>query len=122
MNPGEACIACHTAEHEGPDYVAAGTVFTAYDEPDDCNGAEGAVVRLTDAEGTTFEATANEAGNFYFSARSTALVAPYVAEVEFADGTVAAMSGEQDDGDCNGCHTAAGSGGAPGRIAHDAAE
>lgn len=119
MNPGEACIACHDSEGEGPDYTVAGTVYSALDEPDDCNGVTTAVVRVTDADGTVFDTTTNGAGNFFFE---DAIVMPYTAEVEFSDGTIAAMSGEQSDGECNACHTPGGDGGAPGRIAQDAAQ
>lgn len=119
MNPGEACVACHTDEGEGPIYAIAGTVFTAYDEPDDCNGSDGAIVRITDADGTAFEATANAAGNFFLGA-GEGVVMPYTAEVEWPSGTIAAMGAEQSDGDCNTCHSVAGSGGAPGRIAEAA--
>lgn len=121
MNPGEACIACHTAEREGPQFAIAGTVFTNFDEPDDCNGVDSATVRITDANGATYEARSNRAGNFFLDARSNPIATPYFAEVVFGDGTVATMGGARESGDCNGCHTQYGSGGAPGRIASSAA-
>jgi hypothetical protein len=121
MNPGEACIACHTEEREGPQFAIAGTVFTNFDEPDDCNGVDGATVRITDANGDTYEARSNRAGNFFLDARNNPIATPYFAEVVFGDGTVATMGGARESGDCNSCHTQYGSGGAPGRIASSAA-
>lgn len=112
MNPGESCIGCHTQNGEGPAYQAAGTVMGAYDEPNDCNGAEGVVVRLTDDNGDIHETTTNEAGNFYFK---DAIALPYTAEIESSSG-VRVMSASQTNGDCAACHTANGLNNAPGRI------
>lgn len=121
MNPGEACIACHKAEREGPNLVAAGTVYTNYDEPDDCNGIHKATVRLTDADGEVYEEETNSAGNFLFQARDYDIKTPFNAEVEFADGTIAKMSADLTTGDCNACHTQDGAEGAPGRISQASA-
>lgn len=114
MNPGEACIACHQAEDEGPEYTFAGTVYEGLDEPNDCNGLSGATVEVIDADGASFTATTNSAGNFFLNASD--LVFPVTATV--TDGTrTATMVTAQASGDCNTCHSAAGSDGAPGRIA-----
>lgn len=111
MNPGQACIECHSQD-EGPRFTAAGTVMGASHDPDDCNGVEGVTVRLTDADGVVHEATTNAAGNFDFR---DAIAMPYTAEIE-SDAGVVAMSGAQNTGDCATCHTADGANGAPGRI------
>lgn len=116
MNPGEACIACHDRENEGPMYLAAGTVYTAYDEPNDCNGPSGIEVELTDANGDVHTANTNGAGNFFWTSNA-GIAFPVTARVLDGGVEVAAMAAEITDGDCNTCHSASGSGGAPGRIA-----
>lgn len=121
MNPGQACIECHD-RGEGPSFVIAGTVYTNYDEPKNCNGLKGATVRITDANGDTFEAESNSVGNFFIESRDARIKTPYTAEVEFADGKIAVMGGDQTNGDCNACHTQDGTDGAPGRISNYAGE
>jgi len=117
MRPGEACVACHTEEREGPRFSIAGTVYATGHEPDDCNGASGSsndspVIVITDANGVETELRPNAVGNFS-SERSIAL--PYTAKLVSAAGE-RPMLGPQTVGDCNACHTADGTDGAPGRI------
>jgi hypothetical protein len=112
MHPGGDCIGCHSAEGEGPIYTAAGTVMAAYDDPEDCYGVEGVLIRLTDADGNVHEATTNAAGNFFFAADVST---PFTAEIE-RDGVTSAMLTPQVDGNCASCHTEVGENGAPGRI------
>jgi len=111
MHPGRACIACHQ-QGEGPSFRVAGTVFAAAHEADDCYGAAGAEVVLRDATGKTVTLPVNSAGNFSYSGL---LTFPLEAEVT-KGGAVRAMGAPVAEGDCNGCHTAAGDNGAPGRI------
>jgi hypothetical protein len=116
MHPGGACIDCHTTEDEGPSFVVAGTLYPTPHEPTDCNGvgsSTGAVVVVTDANGTEHRLTPNSAGNFSYE--GAAFPFPYSAKVSY-DGRERVMVGTQDDGDCNGCHTEAGATRAPGRI------
>lgn len=116
MRPGEACIACHTAEGEGPRYAIAGTLFPTGHEPNDCNGisgtASGAKVVITDANGQDHELTPNSVGNFFLNGN---LAKPYTAKV-VSDAGERLMVTPQQDGDCNKCHTAEGASGAPGRV------
>lgn len=116
MRPGEACITCHTAENEGPRYAIAGTLFPTGHEPNDCNGisgqASGAKVVITDADGQEHELTPNSVGNFFFNGN---VPKPYTAKV-VSGASERLMVTPQQDGDCNKCHTAEGSGGAPGRV------
>ena len=113
MRPGEACIACHTAQR-GPSFAVAGTVYPTAHEPDDCNGASsGAVVVITDAQGMVYELAVNAAGNFYLENATLAL--PFTAKV-VVNGVERAMSASQTSGDCNSCHTQQGASSAPGRI------
>ncbi|MBM4367300.1 MAG: hypothetical protein FJ102_13900 [Deltaproteobacteria bacterium] len=111
MNPGQDCVACHRSG-EGPDYTLAGTVMGDYDDEDDCNGVEGVVVSILDADGKRMSLTTNAAGNFY---TNDDFALPYTVSIE-KDGATREMASEQDDGACNRCHTAAGEEGAPGRI------
>lgn len=113
MHPGRACIACH-ASGEGPSFQFAGTLYASAHEPNDCNGAAlDTSVIITDANGQELVLRPNAVGNF--SARRTNLVMPYTARLE-RGGSVREMVGEQENGDCNGCHTESGKNKAPGRI------
>ena len=114
MEPGHACITCHT-QQGGPRFSVAGTVYPTGHEPDDCNGspAGGAVVTVTDAHGVTASFTASGvSGNFR---GTTALTFPITAKVTF-NGKTRAMAAAVSTGDCNSCHTQTGSSAAPGRI------
>jgi hypothetical protein len=138
MTPGQACINCHTQENlehefkkleqddddehdddddghelEAPAFTAAGTVYPTLYEPDNCYGlnAAGTQVVIEGADGAKQTLTVNRAGNFM---TELPIALPYRASV-VRNGKVRAMKATQTDGDCNGCHTAAG-GDAPGRI------
>jgi mono/diheme cytochrome c family protein len=114
MNPGMACIACHSMD-EGPRFSIAGTLYPTIHEPDRCDGADaatGAQVIITGADGQTLTLVPNAAGNFY---SELSIAKPFRAKVVTASGE-RAMTAEQTSGDCNGCHTEAGANGAPGRI------
>jgi hypothetical protein len=116
MHPGVACIDCHISENEGPIYVVGGTLYPTPHEPDDCNGVDsgtGAVVIVTDANGVEHRLTPNEAGNFFYE--GAAFPFPYTARVSYG-GRERLMIAPQEDGDCNICHTEAGTADAPGRI------
>jgi hypothetical protein len=118
MNPGLACIRCHTTESEGPRLTVAGTLYPTAHEPDLCNGAAGSTdpasarVVIVGADGRALTLTPNRAGNFLSETRVTL---PYQAKVVYL-GRERAMVMQQTSGDCNGCHTQSGSDGAPGRI------
>ena len=102
MNPGQACITCHT-RGEGPRFAFAGTVFGtgASHEVDNCFGRASATVRVIGADGTTLTTTTGPSGNFSFN---QTVPLPYIAEVEL-DGRTVRMTTMQTSGDCNGCHT-----------------
>lgn len=118
MNPGRACISCHTAENEGEEEApegVGGTVYPTAHEPNLCNGLPGgATVVLRGADGREFSLPVNDVGNFHMFANA-ALVRPYTARVDF-QGRTRRMSTPQLSGDCNSCHTQDGANGAPGRI------
>lgn len=118
MNPGQACIACHTTSRAAPTFSIAGTVYQTAREPNNCNGGApsgsgNVIVEITDAMGVVrmlpvFAAS----GNFYLEAP---IATPYRARVLY-NGNARAMATPQTNGDCNSCHSATGSMGAPGRI------
>lgn len=114
MDPGRACIACHKAEREGPQFTIAGTVYPTGHEPDNCYGSSGGdiTVEITGADGATLMLRPNGSGNFY---SSTAVMTPFTAKV-IANGRERVMVTPQTNGDCNACHTQAGTMDAPGRI------
>jgi mono/diheme cytochrome c family protein len=114
MNPGMACIQCHTSD-DGPRFSIAGTVYPTAHEPDLCNGADGqsgARVVITDTDGRAIELEPNRAGNFFAEQR---IPLPYRAKVVYM-GRERVMTTPQTSGDCNACHTQSGAQDAPGRI------
>jgi hypothetical protein len=117
MQPGAACITCHTMRG-GPAYKVAGTVYPTAHEPNLCNGTNGTnaptvSVVVTDANNVVTTIAVNSVGNF--SSRA-AIVAPFHVKVTDSNGKTRAMAGSLTAGDCNSCHTLAGVNGAPGRI------
>lgn len=127
MNPGMACITCHTTMRDGPIYSVAGTAYYAPRESDLCNGYSGnppgslqgiATVHIVDAMGVELRLTPNGVGNFY---STRALTFPLqTVEVIGPTGVIRAMGSPAPNGDCNSCHTREGTntptGQAPGRV------
>jgi hypothetical protein len=114
MNPGRACIACHSTMN-GPDLTIAGTVYPTAHEPDLCYGADGSDgvrVVITGADGQTTTLTPVPSGNFHLD---TGVMMPFTAKVTYK-GRERAMAAVQTSGDCSSCHTQTGTNGAPGRI------
>lgn len=114
MNPGLACISCHS-RGEGPSFSIAGTVYPTGHEPDRCNstvGTAGARIVIIGADGKMVTLTPNSVGNF---SSNTAIKTPYQAKVTY-QGRERSMLSMQTSGDCNSCHTQNGSNSAPGRI------
>lgn len=120
MNPGLACISCHTSTtNEGPILQIGGTVFPTFNEEDYCYGINGTSedvkVVITDADGTEHELPVGPTGNFSVLATDAKIKMPIHAKV-VANGQERAMEAAQTTGDCNSCHTEKGKNGAPGRI------
>ncbi len=109
MLPGSSCVSCHRegsgAGEAGSEanqwFTAAGTLFEGNlgQRP-----VAGAIVRITDAEGTTVEMTSNDVGNFF---TKQPLVFPIRAEVE-RDGRTIGMMQAVSTGDCTSCHRCGG--------------
>ena len=126
MQTGNNCIQCH-GQQGGPAYKIAGTVFRNLITQTGCyaSGSAGSLVppasytvEITDANAKVFKTTTSTlSGNFHMSSKQMAgFTPPYTARILDAAGHVRKMVGEQTEGDCNICHTAAGDQGAPGRI------
>lgn len=115
MNPGRACITCHKNVAGDPILQIGGTIYPTLHEPDKCQGAAGASVVVTDATGRKITLTTGSTGNFTLSTAATALVFPVDVKVT-KHGIERAMTKPAPHGDCNACHTEAGTNGAPGRI------
>ena len=116
MRPGDTCINCHVTQKKctksSCNFRIAGTVYPTAHEPTNCNGLQGPVVVVTDANNTTVSLATNSVGTFTSTA---ALVAPFTVKVTY-NGKTRAMSAKAPNGDCNSCHTATGTQNAPGRI------
>jgi mono/diheme cytochrome c family protein len=107
MNPGLACIACHSMGR-GPGFAIAGTLYPTAHEPDLCNGVNGttgAKIVIVGADGQMQTLTPNGAGNFSYQGT---IATPYQAKVVYM-GRERAMIEPQTSGDCNNCHTQNGS-------------
>lgn len=113
MNPGQACIQCHARDNEAPTLSVGGTVFNAPHEEDNCNGFNGptaggaAYVEIVDATGRTWRLDINRAGNFF---SEDPIPGPFRrTRVYGPGGRYNEMSAAPASGDCNRCHTQAGS-------------
>jgi hypothetical protein len=115
MAPGTTCVGCHVTTNAGKLNVA-GTVYPTLHEPDLCLGVpSGLQVVITDAQGAAHTLPVNSSGNFYDNGL-LAISTPYTAKVVSSTGAAIAMVSQQTSGDCNSCHTSAGTQGAAGRI------
>ena len=121
MQPGRACISCHTQQgDDGPLVQIGGTVYPTMHEPDLCIGVDGAStdarVVVTDANGRVISMPVNGSGNFAWLTSQAQVRFPIRAKV-VSGGKERVMATPQMTGDCNSCHTVKGEYGAPGRIA-----
>ena len=116
MEPGGACIQCHSS-YDGPPFAIAGTVMNALHDDTNCAGAANVIVAITGADGMRVEIVTNGSGNFKLDQWPGTNLFPYTAEVS-RNGVAGKMRTPRQPGenDCNSCHTPAGSSAAPGRI------
>ncbi|MFO0597921.1 MAG: hypothetical protein U0228_21645 [Myxococcaceae bacterium] len=120
MNPGEACVTCHTQQHKGPIDGFMGTVYPTLHESALCSVTSvpsGLTVEILDMNGAvakSFSITAFSDGNFHGG--TVGLPSPYRARVKVGGVVKSEMIGPQTNGDCNSCHTSQGKNGAPGRL------
>ena len=94
--PGQPCLLCHAGQ-----FSVAGTVFVS---ASDVAPAVGAGVALTDSQGHTFDATTNEAGNFYVRTDQFSPAYPMKVAVAYGGVTVKMTANVGRDGACASCH------------------
>ena len=118
---GVSCATCHSAGSE-ESFTSGATVFTTLDaaNSDTSKYATGYGLRLLLAGGSAVTYSSGRGiGNFY-TRTSTGTFNDYTAQVVDSSGVVVNSSNTDSHDlnrlDCNSCHTAAGTGGAPGRI------
>jgi hypothetical protein len=116
MHPGGVCIGCHEGPADGPNMRVAGTVYPSAHEDADCNGLSGVMVEIIDAEDRVYEFETNAAGNFFLESEDHWPVTYPIRASVSRNGETIVMQDPVEHGDCNGCHTATGAQGAPGRI------
>lgn len=119
MNPGQACVQCHRANGATREiFVFAGTVYPSLHEKDLCQAKppSGVRVEIYDKNGAlALTMTPDSTSGNFHSSTSVSVAMPYTAKVVSSQGTTT-MKGPQTNGDCNVCHTALGTDGAPGRV------
>ncbi len=101
--PGQPCLLCHDGDFRDPEgFSVAGTVFLT---PEDRTAVNGATVHLTDATGSSFDATTNAAGNFYILPSQWTPHYPMTASVTPPAGAPIPMQTLiHTEGSCAGCH------------------
>jgi hypothetical protein len=104
MLPGDNCMACHSANGQGPSFYAAGTVY----DPTGTVGVSGVVVTISDDLNNTRTATTQPSGNFEIGHSRTkpALTPPLHISLS-KGGTVVPMQHPAVTGACNVCHNGA---------------
>jgi hypothetical protein len=116
MNPGKACLGCHTKLTGAPILQIGGTVYPSLHEPDMCFGVQAsAYVVVKDATGRSVTLSTGATGNFTLSTKVATLTYPISVKV-VRNGKERVMVGSPPHGDCNACHSAVGDKGAAGRI------
>lgn len=121
-NQGKSCLSCHgSSTNADYTFTSGGTVFTTLHAVDDNISAyaTGYLIQLvmqTSGEVVTYMPRLGCANSHTLTSIDTS----FTAQVVDANGTVVNSSYVNSHGigkvDCNGCHTAAGKSGAPGRI------
>jgi hypothetical protein len=100
--PGQPCLLCHDgALGDPPAFSVAGTIF---DLPSSTQGVDGATVSLTDANGSSFDAVTNAAGNFYVTPAQWTPTFPLTVAVTSSGLRLTMKTDIGRDGSCAGCH------------------
>jgi hypothetical protein len=117
MEPGQACIDCHSQSFDAPSLLIGGTAYPTAHEPDDCDGESSSTkVIVTDSANNVFTMSVSAtSGNFYTLDNGTDFEPPITAKI-VSGSKVRVMQAAQMSGDCNSCHTQDGTMDAPGRI------
>jgi hypothetical protein len=100
---GQPCLVCHgaggPASHE---FVMAGTVYATQGASPPSQGAR---VSIEDVNGAYFDATTNEAGNFYISVGEWSPTLPAQVVVSHGQDSQQMVTHIGRDGSCASCHT-----------------
>jgi hypothetical protein len=100
--PGQPCLLCHDGKLGSPtEFAVAGTVFRL---PTTREPVSGATVTLKGADGSSYDATTNGAGNFYVLPTQWTPSYPMHASIVAERQTVTMKTHIGRDGSCAGCH------------------
>jgi hypothetical protein len=100
--PGQPCLVCHGGLGPGsPQFVMAGTVYAVQGQTP---AARDAQVRIEDVNGSTFDSTTNEVGNFYITTDEWAPTLPAQVIVSQGAEVQQMLTHIGRDGSCAGCH------------------
>jgi hypothetical protein len=113
--PGQPCLLCHDgALGDPPAFTVAGTVF---ETASGAGGANGATVSLVDANGSTFSAVTNTAGNFYIVPQEWSPTFPMTVTVTTSASVTLTMHTDVGrDGSCAACHVNPAGPSSPGQV------
>ena len=113
--PGQPCLLCHDgATGDPPAFSVAGTIFLL---SSGTQGANGATVSLTDANGSAFNAITNAAGNFYVTPGQWTPTYPMTVVVNPSAGPTVTMHTDVGrDGSCASCHVDPAGPSSPGHV------
>jgi hypothetical protein len=101
--PGQPCLLCHDGGvGDPPAFSVAGTVFV---NPTNEIPAAAATITLTGADGKSFSAQTNAAGNFYVIPDDFAPLYPMRVTLTYQGAMSTMVSHVGRDGSCAGCHT-----------------
>lgn len=112
--PGQPCLTCHGGD--GPSSLVMAFAGTVYQHLSSKDPAEGAIVRVVDAEQRTYETPTNSAGNFWIPVGRFKATFPVSAAVTLGQVSRVMRTTMRLDGSCNGCHVNPESVSSPGRV------
>lgn len=98
---GQPCLTCHDGRSSERAFSVAGTIFATAESG---QAAPGVVVALVDAEGRTFRAATNCAGNFFVEPADFTPRYPLFVALESGAYRVEMETPVQRDGSCASCH------------------
>jgi hypothetical protein len=101
--PGQPCLTCHGGL--GPAHPELSVGGTAYETQPTTIALEGAVVTLTDAQGTMRALTTNRSGNFLVFKDDWTPVYPMHVSLAFGGVSIDMKTHVGRDGSCADCHT-----------------
>jgi hypothetical protein len=114
--PGQPCLVCHGGS--GPASLQLSVGGTVYDTQGQTAPSSGTVVTIEDIDGVFFDATTNEAGNFFTTQSEFVPHYPIQMTVTSADGTVqqSMLTHSSREGSCAACHQATPGPSSPGPV------